>query len=96
MRNFIRRAAFVDANALSKGREESREWSDDCILGFFEGVTAWHLYGHPGDCLDGMKRRTVMQACEFLSKDYMIFDAGVIVGMWVSNTGGFYPGGGCL
>lgn len=48
---FINRAAFVDANALSKAsiksREEFRKWSDDYILGFFEGVTARHLYAHP-------------------------------------------------
>lgn len=48
---FIRRAAFVDANAVSKAsiksREEFREWSDDHILGFFEGLTARHSYAHP-------------------------------------------------
>ena len=51
---FIRRAAFVDANALLKDEcgvegecEEFRKWSDDYILGFFEGVTARHLYAHP-------------------------------------------------
>ena len=35
-------------------------------------------YAHPRilGLLDGMKRRTVMRACEFLSKDYMTFDAG--------------------
>ena len=40
------RAAFVDAHALLKDEcgvegecEEFRKWSDDYILGFFEGVT---------------------------------------------------------
>lgn len=48
---FIRRAAFVDANALLKdgcGVEgECEEWSDDYILGFFEGLTARRSYAHP-------------------------------------------------
>lgn len=54
---FIRRAAFVDANALLtdecgveglyKSREEFRKWLDDYILGFFEGLTARHTYAHP-------------------------------------------------
>jgi hypothetical protein len=65
---FIRRAAFVDANALLKdervskasikSREEFRKWSDDYILGFFEGLTARHSYAHPRilGLLDGMKK----------------------------------------
>lgn len=64
---FIRRAAFVDANALLKdervskssikSREEFREWSDDYILGFFEGLTARHSYARPRilGLLDGLK-----------------------------------------
>lgn len=54
---FIRRAAFVDANALLKdecgveglykSREEFRKWSGDYILGFFESLTARHSYVHP-------------------------------------------------
>lgn len=64
---FIHRAAFVDANALLKdecgveglykSREEFRKWSDDYILGFFEGLTARHSYGHPRilGLLDGLK-----------------------------------------
>jgi hypothetical protein len=51
---FIHRAAFVDANAVSKANVKSREgWSDDYILGFFEGVTA-----HPRilGLLDSMKK----------------------------------------
>lgn len=24
------------------------EWLDDCILGFFEGLTGWRSYAHPG------------------------------------------------
>ena len=38
---------------------KSREgWSDDYILGFFEGLTARHSYAHPRilGLLDGMKR----------------------------------------
>lgn len=87
---FIRRAAFVDANALLKvkdecgveykkpsqvqyyalfkdhddskasikSREEFRKWSDDYILGFFEGLTARHSYAHPRilGLLDSMKK----------------------------------------
>lgn len=65
---FIRRAAFVDANALLKdecgvegiykSREEFRKWSDDYILGFFEGLTARHSYAHPRilGLIDSMKK----------------------------------------
>lgn len=61
---FIRHAAFVDANALLKdecgveGLYKSREeWSEAYILGFFEGLTARHSYVHPRilGLLDGMK-----------------------------------------
>lgn len=64
----IHRAASVDANALLKdacgveglykSREESRKWSDDYILGFFEGLTARHSYAHPRilGLLDGLKK----------------------------------------
>ena len=57
---FIRRAAFVDANALLKDKrgvegiyKKFRKWSDDYILGFFEGLTA-----HPRilGLLDSMKK----------------------------------------
>ena len=47
MKNFIRRAACVDANALLKA-------NDDYTLGFFEWLTARHSYGHP-KILDGSK-----------------------------------------
>lgn len=65
---FIHRAAFVDANALLKdervskafikSREEFRKWSDDYILGFFEGLTARHSYAHPRilGLLDDLKK----------------------------------------
>ena len=41
-----------------KSREEFRKWSDDYILGFFEGLTARHSYAHPRilGLLDGMKK----------------------------------------
>lgn len=64
---------------VSKASIKSREeWSDDYILGFFEGLLPGTHMPHPRilGLLDSMKRRTVMQACEFLSKDYMTFDAG--------------------
>ena len=35
------------SKASIKSREEFRKWSDDYILGFFEGLTARHSYGHP-------------------------------------------------
>lgn len=81
----IRRAAFVDANALLKDVcgvegecEEPRrvqEVSDDYILGFFEGLTARHSYAHPRilGLLDGMKKEN---SDADLSKDYKTFDAG--------------------
>lgn len=57
------------SKASIKSREEFRKWSDDHILGFFEGLTA-----HPRilGLIDGMKKEN----SEFLSKDYMTFDAG--------------------
>lgn len=42
---------------VSKASIKSREeWSDDYILGFFEGLTARHSYGHPRilGLIDGM------------------------------------------
>lgn len=41
-----------------KSREEFRKWSDDYILGFFEGLTARHSYGHARilGLLDGLKK----------------------------------------
>lgn len=41
-----------------KSREELRKWSDDYILGFFEGLTARHSYAHPRilGLLDSMKK----------------------------------------
>lgn len=46
------------SKAHVKSREEFREWSDDYILGFFEGLTARHSYAHPRilGLLDGMKK----------------------------------------
>lgn len=44
---------------VSKASIKSREeWSDDYILGFFEGLTARHSYSHPRilGLLDGMKK----------------------------------------
>lgn len=40
-----------------KSREEFRKWSEDYILGFFEGLTARHSYAHPRilGLLDGLK-----------------------------------------
>lgn len=45
------------SKASIKSREEFREWSDDYILGFFEGLTARHSYAHPRilGLLDGLK-----------------------------------------
>lgn len=45
------------SKASIKSREEFRKWSDDYILGFFEGLTARHSYGHPRilGLLDGLK-----------------------------------------
>lgn len=41
-----------------KSREEFRKWSDDYILGFFEGLTARHSYANPRilGLLDSMKK----------------------------------------
>lgn len=46
------------SKAPIKSREEFRKWSDDYILGFFEGLTARHSYAHPRilGLLDGMKK----------------------------------------
>lgn len=46
------------SKASIKSREEFRQWSDDYILGFFEGLTAQHSYVHPRilGLLDGMKK----------------------------------------
>lgn len=46
------------SKANVKSREEFRQWSDDYILGFFEGLTARHSYAHPRilGLLDGMKK----------------------------------------
>lgn len=46
------------SKASIKSREEFREWSDDYILGFFEGLTARHSYAHPRilGLLDSMKK----------------------------------------
>lgn len=79
-------ALFKDSKASIKSREEFRKRSSDYILGFFEGLTARHSYAHPR--ILGLIDRMMMQACEFLSKDYMTFDAGelpdgVIVNMSV-------------
>lgn len=44
---------------VSKASIKSREeWSDDYILGFFEGLTARHSYAHPRilGLIDGMKK----------------------------------------
>lgn len=45
------------SKASIKSREEFRKWSDDYILGFFEGLTARHSYAHPRilGLLDGLK-----------------------------------------
>lgn len=45
------------SKATIKSREEFRKWSDDYILGFFEGLTARRSYAHPRilGLLDGMK-----------------------------------------
>nr|DAJ46750.1 MAG TPA: hypothetical protein [Caudoviricetes sp.] len=45
------------SKASIKSREGSRKWSDDYILGFFEGLTARHSYAHPMilGLLDGLK-----------------------------------------
>lgn len=44
------------SKANVKSREEFRKWSDDYILGFFEGLTARHSYAHPRilGLLDGL------------------------------------------
>lgn len=46
------------SKAYIKSREEFRKWSDDYILGFFEGLTARHSYAHPRilGLLDGLKK----------------------------------------
>lgn len=46
------------SKASIKSREELRKWSDDYILGFFEGFTARHSYAHPRilGLIDGMKK----------------------------------------
>lgn len=46
------------SKASIKSREEFRKWSDDYILGFFEGLTARHTYAHPRilGLLDSMKK----------------------------------------
>lgn len=46
------------SKAPIKSREEFREWSDDYILGFFEGLTARHSYAYPRvlGLLDSMKK----------------------------------------
>ena len=46
------------SKASIKSREEFRKWSDDYILGFFEGLTARHSYAHPRilGLLDGMRK----------------------------------------
>lgn len=46
------------SKASIKSREEFRKWSDDYILGFFEGLTARHSYAYPRilGLLDGMKK----------------------------------------
>jgi len=44
---------------VSKANVKSREeWSDDYILGFFEGLTARHSYAHPRilGLLDGLEK----------------------------------------
>lgn len=45
------------SKASIKSREEFRKWSDDYILGFFEGLTARHSHVHPRilGLLDSMK-----------------------------------------
>lgn len=42
------------SKASIKSQEEFRKWSNDYILGFFEGLTARHSYAHPR-MLDGLK-----------------------------------------
>lgn len=46
------------SKASIKSREEFRKWSDDYILGFFEGLTTRHSYAHPRilGLLDSMKK----------------------------------------
>lgn len=46
------------SKAHVKSREEFREWSDDYILGFFEGLTARHSYARPRilGLLDGLEK----------------------------------------
>ena len=46
------------SKASIKSREEFRKWSDDYILGFFEGLAARHSYAHPRilGLLDSMKK----------------------------------------
>lgn len=46
------------SKASIKSRVEFRKWSDDYILGFFEGLTARHSYAHPRilGLLDSMKK----------------------------------------
>ena len=46
------------SKANVKSREAFRKWSDDYILGFFEGLTARHSYAHPRilGLLDSMKK----------------------------------------
>ena len=46
------------SKANVKRREEFRQWSDDYILGFFEGLTARHSYARPRilGLLDGLKK----------------------------------------
>ena len=46
------------SKASIKSREEFRKWSDDYILGFFEGLTARHSYAHPRilGLIDSMKK----------------------------------------
>lgn len=46
------------SKASIKSREGFRKWSDDYILGFFEGLTAWRSYAHPRilGLLDSIKK----------------------------------------
>ena len=46
------------SKANVKSREDFRKWSDDYIIGFFEGLTARHSYAHPRilGLLDSMKK----------------------------------------
>lgn len=43
---------------MSKASIKAEKWSDDYILGFFEGLTARHSYAHPRilGLIDGMKK----------------------------------------